>query len=284
MNPVLLSFADGTTFFVGLGLVVLAVALLATMQRRLVRPILTVCALVGMILVVTSATPLPIWMYAIWLTFAVAGVILSNGFAEFQKLKRSVWASLLIVTVGLVAVEAPYRRAPQLIIPPDATIYVLGDSISAGISAKDRTWPEVLQELSGHLVVNCARAGATVDAAHRQALEITEPNALVILEIGGNDLLGTTTADAYYESLNRLVAGLVDEHQVLLMELPLFPFQNAFGEAQRRVTATHGVELLPKRYFTRVLALPNSTSDGLHLSQAGHDAMAVMLNELLFAD
>ena len=284
MNPVLLSFADGTTFFVGLGLVVLAVALLATTSRRLVRPILTVCALVGMLLVVTSATPLPIWMYVIWGLVALAGVVLFNGFAEFEKMKRRGCAALLIATIGLVAVELPYRRAPQLDVSPSSTIYVIGDSISAGMSAKDRTWPEVLQELSGHRVVNCARAGATVDGAHRQALGIIAPNALVIVEIGGNDLLGSTDAASYYESLNRLVGALVEEHQVLLMELPLFPFQNAFGEAQRRVAAKHGVALLPKRYFTRVLALPDSTSDGLHLSQPGHDAMAAMLNEVIFAD
>jgi hypothetical protein len=45
-----------------------------------------------------------------------------------------VCAALLIATVGLVAMELPYRRAPELIIPPPAaTIYVLGDSISAGM-------------------------------------------------------------------------------------------------------------------------------------------------------
>jgi hypothetical protein len=60
MNPVLLSFADGTTFFIGLGLVVLAELVLFLGKRRFIRSALTVCALVGMILVVISATPLPI--------------------------------------------------------------------------------------------------------------------------------------------------------------------------------------------------------------------------------
>jgi lysophospholipase L1-like esterase len=78
------------------------------------------------------------------------------------------------------------------------------------------------------------------------------------------------------------VGSLVEEHQVLLVELPLFPFQNAYGRAQRRIVAEHGIALLPKKYFTRVLALPGSTSDGLHLTQQGHDAMAAMMNALLF--
>jgi hypothetical protein len=76
-------------------------------------------------------------MYTIWLISALAGVICCNGFAEFKQVKCvcvCVCAALLIATVGLVAMELPYRRAPELIIPPPAaTIYVLGDSISAGM-------------------------------------------------------------------------------------------------------------------------------------------------------
>ncbi|MFQ3226097.1 MAG: lysophospholipase L1-like esterase [Lentimonas sp.] len=86
-----------------------------------------------------------------------------------------------------------------------------------GCEREDRTWPEVLQDLSGHRVVNCARAGATVDAAHRQAVAITEPSALVIIEIGGNDLLGATEAASYYENLDRLVEALAEQHPVLLV-------------------------------------------------------------------
>jgi lysophospholipase L1-like esterase len=68
---------------------------------------------------------------------------------------------------------------------------------------------------------------------------------------------------------------------VLVLELPLFPFQNAYGRAQRKVVAKHGVAMLPKRYFARVLGAENGTLDGLHLSQAGHDAMARIIAETI---
>jgi lysophospholipase L1-like esterase len=282
MNPILLSFADGTTFFVGLILVFIAEVLLLFIQQRFVRSALTVCAFLGMMLVVASATPLPLWMYVVWLVLALIGVVLLNGFSEFRKVKHCMCFALLMVTVGLISMELPYRRAPELVVSSGSTIYVLGDSISVGMRVEDRAWPEVLQEMSGCRVVNCARAGATVEGAFKQALEISEPSSPVIIEIGGNDLLGGTKAFSYYKSLNRLVGSLVEEHQVLLVELPLFPFQNAYGRAQRRIVAEHGIALLPKKYFTRVLALPGSTSDGLHLTQQGHDAMAAMMNALLF--
>ena len=284
MNPVLLSFADGTLFFVGLISVFGAEVALLFLQQRFIRSALTVCALWGIILVVGSATPLPLWLYLVWSIPAVVGLVLLNGFSGFKKVKRWVCGALLIVTVGLIAMELPYRRAPELSVPPGATLYVLGDSISVGMGAEDRPWPEVLQELSGCRVVNCARAAATVEGAIKQALQISEPSSLVIIEIGGNDLLGDTEASSYYESLNRLVGSLVGEHQVLLVELPLFPFQNAYGDAQRRIVAEHGIALLPKKYFTRVLALPDGTSDGLHLTQKGHDAMAAMMNQVLFKE
>jgi lysophospholipase L1-like esterase len=39
--------------------------------------------------------------------------------------------------------------------------------------------------------------------------------------------------------------------------------------------------MLPKRYFARVLGTQDGTLDGLHLSQAGHDAMAETIAEVL---
>jgi len=62
-----------------------------------------------------------------------------------------------------------------------------------------------------------------------------------------------------------------------MIELPLFPFQNAFGMAQRSAATKHGALLLPKRYFASVLGMENGTLDGLHLSQEGHDAMAKIM-------
>ena len=43
------------------------------------------------------------------------------------------------------------------------------------------------------------------------------------------------------------------------------------------MVSKHGVAMLPKRYFAKVLATENGTLDGLHLSQTGHDAMAKIL-------
>lgn len=284
MNPFILSFADGTSFFVGLAVVLASEGILLRFRNRFTRPFFSVAAIVGIILVIISATPLPIWAYAVWIIPAVVGIVLVNRSAPPQRLSLICLAALLASTAVLCLLEAPFHRRPALSVPVGSTVYVLGDSISAGIGTKDRSWPTLLDEMSSLRVVNLAQPGATVASAITQSKDISEQPALVIVAIGGNDLLGGTDALEFHSMLDSLASALYSaQHDVLLLELPLFPFQNAYGKAQRDVARKHGATLLPKRYFTRVLGTKNGTLDGLHLSQTGHHAMAetiaIVLNE-----
>jgi acyl-CoA thioesterase-1 len=49
---------------------------------------------------------------------------------------------------------------------------------------------------------------------------------------------------------------------------------NEYGRIQRQLAARYGVRLIPKRVFIRVLTGEGATLDSIHLSQAGHRAMA----------
>jgi acyl-CoA thioesterase-1 len=185
-------------------------------------------------------------------------------------------------TAGLWFAEAPHRRVPRLKVSGGTTVYVLGDSISAGIGMEHRCWPTVLHDLTKLQVINLAQPGATVESAVAQAGGIKEFGSLVILEIGGNDLLRGTDPHTFRKQLESLVSRLrSDQHQVLLVELPLFPFQNAFGVVQRNTVSSHGAAMLPKRCFAKVLGMRGGTVDGLHLSQEGHNAMAEIMAEVL---
>ena len=112
--------------------------------------------------------------------------------------------------------------------------------------------------------------------------EFTDFDKTGIDPLGGNDLLGRTEAAEFRSKLDTLVSSLrADEHEVLLLELPLFPLQNAYGKAQRDMVRKYGLAMLPKRCFAKVLGTENGTLDGLHLSQAGHDAMAMIIASVL---
>jgi lysophospholipase L1-like esterase len=105
---------------------------------------------------------------------------------------------------------------------------------------------------------------------------------LVLVEIGGNDLLGHTDSKDFYIQLDQLLGRLsAGNSQVVMFELPLFPFCNAFGQAQRNLAKKYNVILIPKHYLTDVFGLKDGTVDGLHLSQKGHDALANLVNGLL---
>jgi len=282
MNRIVLSLADGTAFFVGLALVIVAEGLLRRFRNRIGRSILTILAVIGIVLVIISATPLPIWAYAIWAIPAVAGLVLSNLSRPPWRVGAACEIALLLATVGLLWAEVPHHRRPHLSVPQSTTVYVLGDSISAGLGNTERTWPMVLTEMTPLRVVNLAQAGATVESAVLQARGIAESGSVVIVEIGGNDLLGGTDAVAFHRTLDALVASLrANQHQVLVLELPLFPFQNAFGRAQRQVMTKYGGVMLPKRYFAQVLGTEQGTLDGLHLSPAGHEALARIIAETI---
>ena len=117
--------------------------------------------------------------------------------------------------------------------------------------------------------------GATVASALNQADGVAERGSLVMLEIGGNDLLGSTSPDAFRTHLEQLLAKTADRSgQVVMFELPLPSYRVAYGAAQRTLARKHGVTLIPKRVLTGVLGMRNGTIDGLHLTQAGHDALA----------
>jgi len=275
MNPIVLSFADGISFFVGLAMIFIAVLLLLLFHAGITRSILTILIALGIIFVIISATPLPIWAYSLWGVAAMVCLIIGSLGQVPQRQRLIATGFLVVITAGLCIAETPYHLLPHITVPHGKKIYVLGDSISAGMGTKERCWPAVLGETSSFPVINLAQAGATVESAIKQADGITESNSIVIVEIGGNDLLGDTDPGAFRAQLDSLVSSLRSNHnQVLLVELPLFPFQNAYGKAQRSIAARYGAALLPKRCLTKVFGLKNGTLDGLHLSQEGHNAFA----------
>lgn len=282
MNPFIVSFTDGTMFFAGLLLVHVAEGLLLCIGHRVTRSILNVLAIIGIILLIISATPLPLWAYMAWIIPAIACLVLSNRASSSRTIRFAFCFVLLVSTVGLFIAEAQYHCFPSVTASEGTTIYVLGDSISAGIGTSHRTWPSMLEEMVPYQVVNLAQPGATVESAILQAQGITEPRSVVIVEIGGNDLLGRTDTLSFRTSLDVLMSTLCeDEHQILLFELPLFPFMNGYGHAQRTLASRHGVTILPKRYFAQALTTENGTLDGLHLSQTGHEAMAEIIARVL---
>jgi acyl-CoA thioesterase-1 len=131
-------------------------------------------------------------------------------------------------------------------------------------------------------VRDLARAGATAAGALEQAKQLPGRGGLALLEIGGNDLLGSTSAAQFERDLDRLLSQVARPGRAVVMfELPLPPLCNEYGRVQRRLAAQHHISLIPKRLFIAVLTTDGATLDSIHLSPQGHQQIAALVRSLI---
>ncbi|MEM9413448.1 MAG: SGNH/GDSL hydrolase family protein, partial [Planctomycetota bacterium] len=161
---------------------------------------------------------------------------------------------------------------------------VIGDSVTAGMGAGDTTvkWPDQLATKHPWDIANLAQPGAKVSTAVKALQSHPCRVQIAILEIGGNDLLGSTSREVFEANLDELLS-MVNRcaDKIIMFELPLPPLRNRFGQIQRRLCKRHGAYLIPKRYFVNVLTTEDATIDSVHLTQKGHDQMADLVESIV---
>ena len=218
-----------------------------------------------------------------WLTYAILGsAFLLWLFTPANRRSSSLAATAALITAVLFisGSEWPHRVLPTIHAPHDHHLVILGDSLSAGLG-EATPWPTILERTTGVQVKNLARAGAGVRDALAMASQVTPEDHLVLLEIGGNDLLAGVPSREFASGLEALLTKVcVPGRTVVMFELPLIPSKIAYGQAQRRLAAKYHVLLIPKRFLADDLG-PQFTSDGLHLSETGAQRMAALVARVL---
>jgi acyl-CoA thioesterase I len=269
---------SGHAFFSGITLIQIAGFSTFSRRGRWLRFCRVALACAGAILVAVSSTPLPAWLYTIagavtlaWI--AVEGLIETKD----RRLELGLRCAMLAVWWLALAFELPYHLMHALPRLPRAQVFLMGDSLSAGINGEKETWPKLLSRSHDVVLTDLSRSGADAAAAMRQAERVngSGPTSLVLVEIGGNDVLRATRPDAFERALDLLLAKLRDGGRTVVMfEVPLPPFHNRYGDAQRRLARQHGVFLVPKRVLIGVLTSKGATVDSIHLSRRGHELMS----------
>jgi acyl-CoA thioesterase I len=226
-----------------------------------------------------------------WGVDVAFGVVLFSWFIVWNRetpgriargLRVASMVLLLALLVLLPAVEFSHRNLPTIVGSPTSRVTVIGDSISAGVSSRVAPWPAIMQRITGVEVKNLSRPGATVADGKVMARDVTPDDRLLIIEIGGNDLLANAPADRFSSDLEDLAAKLsAPGRTVVMFELPLLPHKIKYGQVQRRVALKYGFSLIPKRCLARVFAAKGATSDGLHLTEAGARQMALLVAQIL---
>ena len=268
-------FGSGLAFFVAVALLLLAVIPSIAGSSRTRLRILS--AIVGAIFLAVSAAPLSLFWYvatSISLLFWLA--TLGSRSAKWQCAHAIVATLTLIMLVAGIGKELKFRSPPRLKQASSRHVDLFGDSLAAGISdGLDSPWPELLA--SGHdlELVNHATPGAKLATAIAKARQTHLADGLVLVEIGGNDLLDGVSVREFERDLDELLSIVSGSgRQVVMFELPLPPLHNGFGLAQRRQAAKHGAQLIPNRVLMGVLATDGATIDSLHLTPAGHQQLA----------
>ncbi len=144
-------------------------------------------------------------------------------------------------------------------------------SLATGNAASDR-----------RIAVRNLSRGATAADGIAMANQVTSDDHIVLVEIGGNDLIAGLPSDQFAKSLDSMLSKLASkERTVVMMELPLLPYRIGYGRVQRQLASKYGVWLIPKRYLVQVISGSSATSDGLHLSGEGSRRMATLVARVL---
>ncbi len=240
--------------------------------------------LTGIAGVLISGPALPRGVLPLWTVLAI--IALAEGFLrarDGRMLCGPASAVLAVATCGAMLMELPYQRLPAPATPP--SIHVLGDSLSAGIGRESFTWPERLEEITGFSVNSTARPGARLADGPEQLRGIEDEDALVIVLLGGNDILLRRPRGEFERHLRALLEELTDgERQTLMFELPVVAGYRPYGRVQRRLAREHNVPLIPGRVLARVLSAHEGTSDGIHLTDNGHRQLADRVAGLFASD
>jgi lysophospholipase L1-like esterase len=194
---------------------------------------------------------------------------------------RWVVSAALAASFSACSKQAPTPRGTP--VPPGATVLALGDSITFGTGAPpEAAYPAVLAGLTGWNVVNAGVPGHTsAQALHRLPALLSEHRpALVIVSIGGNDLLRRGDEAALRDNLRGLLAAVRQAGaQALLVAVPR-PTLTAHltGSLDDHplyadIATEAGVPLHPQGWST-VLADERLKSDAIHGNAAGYEAFA----------
>lgn len=247
-------------------------------RKPLIKRIAGLFLLIAIAIGVLASPPLPVVSGAILLL-----TTLTYAFAGFGSRRRY----LAVVTLGVLLLVAGQELRHQFVrnaVEKPAHLLVIGDSISSGGFGEMRAWPEVLGAASSVRVTNLSLASADAAmAVQRQLRDLPPPAAgqCVIVAIGGNDMLSGAPSDEFERNFETIIRKAAERPCVVVLETPVLPGRWIYARVQRRVAARYDAVLVPRRVTVGALAPAANTFDGVHLTQRGHDALAMRLREQL---
>lgn len=158
---------------------------------------------------------------------------------------------------------------------PGRTIVCLGDSLTAGVGRGDgASYPEHLALRLDAEVVNAGVPGDTAGQALRRIDRVLADDPwLVVVELGGNDILQRVPLEKTESALDDIIERLLDAGVVPLLLEVRAPFGRRYGKMFDRLESRHGVPVVREVLPDLLLDL-RYKSDAIHLNAAGYERLA----------
>lgn len=198
-------------------------------------------------------------------------------------MRRALRFGYLLACVALLLTAC--ERAPTLPrLNPHDVIVAFGDSLTYGTGAPpESSYPAVLATLTGRAVINAGVPGeTTAEGLVRLPAVLAERRPrLVLLCLGGNDLLRRTPAAETENNLRLLVRTIrASGAEVVLIGVPEPKLFGGAPDFYTRVARDAGVPL-ERAAFNDVLKDNRLKSDPIHANAAGYRVVAERLAEFL---
>lgn len=195
---------------------------------------------------------------------------------------------LLVALVLTLSACGEAEKLPAL--PSGSVVLALGDSLTAGAGVTpEQAWPALLAQRTGWQVINGGVNGNTSSDALQRLPALLEEHrpALVLLTLGGNDMLRRLPVQQLEENLARLVVkSKAEGAQVVMVATPQPSITGAVlrnlsaPEFYGRVAGSQQVPLIEDA-IAEVLSDPLLKGDQLHPNAEGHAQLAGKIHEAL---
>jgi len=194
-------------------------------------------------------------------------------------------AALLILLVGCGGSAGRYDGPSLSYVAPDAVVLAFGDSLTYGTGApRGAAYPAQLSERINRRVINAGVPGETTGEGRRRLaplLSRVQPD-LVLLCLGGNDMLRRQSQEAMRDNLRAMVRDIQDHGaEVVLIAVPklhawsLEPHP-AYGKLGRELDVPVLTDALAEILSDRGLK-----SDAIHPNAEGYAQLAEAIHRLL---
>ncbi len=193
---------------------------------------------------------------------------------------------LLLVLIGVVALMVTCGRPREEALPAGSVVLALGDSLTAGAGvAPEQAWPALLAQKTGWAVINGGVSGDTSAQGLQRLPRLLEEHhpALVLVALGGNDMLRRLPQQETAANLSRIIALVKAQGAKAVLIATPNPslmgavFQNLSAPDFYRTVAKAQQVPLIENAIPDVLSDPQLKGDPLHPNAAGHALLASKL-------